>query len=490
MESPRFTSDRGAAPVNQLSVSRQQLRCRALDRDLPVTDHLQQFPLVLLCSIGTYPCRFLRRAREGAIRATGRIVERTVGATHSSADATAARCRTGSTSWSGVAPPRSVVVWPLLERGVPESTVTPQFLHPRRVAETLGEAGPPRRHPQGMMCRLSRMSSVEFDGPEWREVRQRWLTRRDKRESERARRIRHGRRRRAPARDRGAEVAGPAVASRWARGDSGAAGRRHHEARRPDLRRGRPRRGFRRRVVVPEQRGSRALAGRSGGYRRTRVRHCALHLAARCGIHTDGARFLRGLSGMGYWHEYVTGYNASEIGEVLPRVHLVASLLKRWIAAPCNTRSASSSCPTTSTSTPSGSTGAPPPLAACSSTASCSKPSPPTHIRSTHSSPSNTALKQICRTCVRLRAAPRLSSATRPPWPCSARSPLAARSITSCSASSWPSCGRGRFARPWLPPVAAATDGTSRPADASGHPQGGMGHPAVLMSRSSRRGGQ
>ena len=146
--------------------------------------------------------------------------------------------------------------------------------------------------------------------------------------------------------------------------------------------------------------------------------------------------------------------------------------------------------PTTSTSTPSGSTGAPPPLAACSSTASCSKPSPPTHIRSTHSSPSNTALKQICRTCVRLRAAPRLSSATRPPWPCSARSPLAARSITSCSASSWPSCGRGRFARPWLPPVAAATDGTSRPADASGHPQGGMGHPAVLMSRSSRRGGQ
>jgi ISXO2-like transposase domain len=49
-------------------------------------------------------------------------------------------------------------------------------------------------------------------------------------------------------------------------------------------------------------------------------------------IHNDEARFLRGLAEMGYQHSYATGYNAPGIGQVLPGVHLVASLLKRWLA--------------------------------------------------------------------------------------------------------------------------------------------------------------
>ena len=49
-------------------------------------------------------------------------------------------------------------------------------------------------------------------------------------------------------------------------------------------------------------------------------------------IRTDGARMFRALPGFGYQHEYVTGYDAPDISELLPGVHLVASLLKRWIA--------------------------------------------------------------------------------------------------------------------------------------------------------------
>jgi transposase-like protein len=47
-------------------------------------------------------------------------------------------------------------------------------------------------------------------------------------------------------------------------------------------------------------------------------------------IRTDGARMFRRLNDMGYTHTYVTGYNAEEPEKVLPGVHLVASLLKRW----------------------------------------------------------------------------------------------------------------------------------------------------------------
>lgn len=48
-------------------------------------------------------------------------------------------------------------------------------------------------------------------------------------------------------------------------------------------------------------------------------------------IRTDGARMMRRLQHLGYTHEYATGYNAPDPGDVLPGVHLVASLLKRWL---------------------------------------------------------------------------------------------------------------------------------------------------------------
>lgn len=49
-------------------------------------------------------------------------------------------------------------------------------------------------------------------------------------------------------------------------------------------------------------------------------------------IRTDGTRTLRRLAGLGYTHEYVNGYALKDQDENLPGVHLVASLLKRWIA--------------------------------------------------------------------------------------------------------------------------------------------------------------
>ena len=48
-------------------------------------------------------------------------------------------------------------------------------------------------------------------------------------------------------------------------------------------------------------------------------------------IRTDGAQHLRRLAALGYTHEYTTGYNAVDKASVLPGVHLVASLLKRWL---------------------------------------------------------------------------------------------------------------------------------------------------------------
>ena len=48
-------------------------------------------------------------------------------------------------------------------------------------------------------------------------------------------------------------------------------------------------------------------------------------------IRTDGARSLRKLAEMGYTHEYTNGYNAPDKADVLPGVHLTASLLKRWL---------------------------------------------------------------------------------------------------------------------------------------------------------------
>jgi len=48
-------------------------------------------------------------------------------------------------------------------------------------------------------------------------------------------------------------------------------------------------------------------------------------------IRTDGLRTLRRLSELGYTHEFTTAYNAEDRASVLPGVHLVASLLKRWL---------------------------------------------------------------------------------------------------------------------------------------------------------------
>lgn len=48
-------------------------------------------------------------------------------------------------------------------------------------------------------------------------------------------------------------------------------------------------------------------------------------------IRTDGARMMRRLGTRGYTHEYVTGYNAPDKDQVMPGVHLVSSLLKRWL---------------------------------------------------------------------------------------------------------------------------------------------------------------
>jgi len=48
-------------------------------------------------------------------------------------------------------------------------------------------------------------------------------------------------------------------------------------------------------------------------------------------IRTDGARMPRRLAATRYTHKYVTGYNAPDKASVLPGVHLVASLLKRWL---------------------------------------------------------------------------------------------------------------------------------------------------------------
>ena len=50
-------------------------------------------------------------------------------------------------------------------------------------------------------------------------------------------------------------------------------------------------------------------------------------------IRTDGARVFRKLETMGYAHDYVTVYNSADPAhELLPGVHMVSSLLKRWIA--------------------------------------------------------------------------------------------------------------------------------------------------------------
>jgi hypothetical protein len=47
-------------------------------------------------------------------------------------------------------------------------------------------------------------------------------------------------------------------------------------------------------------------------------------------VRTDGARLLRRLSDLGYVHEPMDGYSADDQTSIVPGVHLIASLLKRW----------------------------------------------------------------------------------------------------------------------------------------------------------------
>ncbi len=62
-------------------------------------------------------------------------------------------------------------------------------------------------------------------------------------------------------------------------------------------------------------------------------------------VRTDGARMMRRLTGLGYVHEYVTGYDAEDPAEVLPGVHLVASLLKRWLTGTLHYRASDKHLP-------------------------------------------------------------------------------------------------------------------------------------------------
>jgi len=62
------------------------------------------------------------------------------------------------------------------------------------------------------------------------------------------------------------------------------------------------------------------------------VEVAAEDVAAGNSIHTDGARMLRRLGERGHTHQYRNGYDAEDPTDVLPGVHLVVSLLTRWIA--------------------------------------------------------------------------------------------------------------------------------------------------------------
>jgi len=56
-------------------------------------------------------------------------------------------------------------------------------------------------------------------------------------------------------------------------------------------------------------------------------------------IKTDGALHLRRLSQLGYEHEYFTGLGSAEPAHVnLPGVHMIASLLKRWLTGTSTAR--------------------------------------------------------------------------------------------------------------------------------------------------------
>src|SRR6478736_5596782 len=90
-------------------------------------------------------------------------------------------------------------------------------------------------------------------------------------------------------------------------------------------------------------------------------------------VKTDGATNLKRLAGLGYEHQRFVGLDSKEPAHVnLPGVHMVGSLLKRWLT--CTTPCPRSTWPTTWTSTRSGSTGARPTVADCCFIDSSSRP--------------------------------------------------------------------------------------------------------------------
>ena len=123
-------------------------------------------------------------------------------------------------------------------------------------------------------------------------------------------------------------------------------------------------------------------------------------------IRTDGARTLRRLAHIGYTHDSPSATPPPTRPASYPACTWSPRCSNAGSSAPCTSASKNNTCPTTSTSTPSGSTAATPSPAGCSSTGSCSRPWTPSHIHSRTSSSRQkpacpTSPKQICRTPVR-----------------------------------------------------------------------------------------
>ena len=98
-------------------------------------------------------------------------------------------------------------------------------------------------------------------------------------------------------------------------------------------------------------------------------------------VHTDGWEGYAGLESKGYRHEVpVLRGKRQSASKLLPRVHRVASLLKRWLLGTHQGLSVTSIWTTTWTSSRSASTGGPRARAANFSIASSSRRSPPTQL--------------------------------------------------------------------------------------------------------------
>jgi hypothetical protein len=94
-------------------------------------------------------------------------------------------------------------------------------------------------------------------------------------------------------------------------------------------------------------------------------------------VHTDGWQAYWTVPDHGYEHKRTVMHQQNDPAHVvMPGVHRVASLLKRWLLGTHQARSAPTTSTPTSTSSPSASTDAAPGVVACSSTGCSSRPSP------------------------------------------------------------------------------------------------------------------